>query len=236
MTVPEAEPNLPAAEPDTEPTQSALPVASKKKKTNWKTQRDIPFHATITLLTPVRILPEQPGQAQIMLAGEPHTVEVVGYARDQLQDVSADQMMVARLWFRTSEGYVEQLQLTHLRPVKEGEGSTEQPTFSVGGRIQSINTEEGYLVISVEPNKDGLLQNPFVVEVWATLEQLEKGYIKVGRTILASGQYRPGSARLVAKRIIGIRIGERPPKTVSDQAENVANDLVAEPESEIQTE
>jgi len=76
-------------------------------------------------------------------------------------------MYALQFWFRTPEGYVEDLQLAHIHPVKgEAKAKPDQvvkPLFEIGARLKEVNREEGFVVVEVEPNDTGLLRESFQI-------------------------------------------------------------------------
>lgn len=190
----------------------------RQKRSRKKTNRFIPFHAVISVNSPVRLLSDPVEHAEIQIAGETLTVPLKRTIHAPLPEVVPDQAYHLRLWFRTPEGFVDQLHLSTLGTLREGKDPSQPPTFQVAGRVQEINRDEGYLVIGIEPNAKGILEEPFSVQIWAALEQLERRDLKPGRTLMVDGTYRPGSGRLIARRITAVRVGERPKVNEDDTA------------------
>ncbi|MBB5236298.1 hypothetical protein [Deinococcus budaensis] len=190
---------------DLPPDSSSSPAAGKRKKKPFM----VPFHALLKLRSPLRVVASG---VEVLVGTTPTVVRVTDQVRERLQAQSPEpeQMYALQFWFRTPEGYVEDLQLAHFHPPKEAKakpGQVLKPLFEIGARLKEVNREEGFVVVEVEPNDTGLLRESFDVQVWAALELLEK-LPRPGRTLLVYGEYRPQSGRLVATRFTPLHVGK----------------------------
>lgn len=191
---------------DLPPDSSSSPAAGKRKKKPFM----VPFHALLKLRSPLRVVASG---VEVLVGTTPTVVKVTDQVRERLQEQppEPEQTYALQFWFRTPEGYVEDLQLAHFHPAKEpGKDKPDKvikPLFEIGARLKEVNREEGFVVVEVEPNDTGLLRESFDVQVWAALELLEKTP-RPGRTLLVYGEYRPQSGRLVATRFTPLHVGK----------------------------
>ena len=197
-------------------TEAASPTPeTPPSKANPRAPYVVPFHAYIKLFSPVKLLED--GQAEILLGGHPVTLPVAASQRERLQGQLpvAGQIYFVRLWFRTVEGAVTDVELGGFVLPREGETVSEADQqkleFQIGGRIAAVNKEEGSVTLKIEPHSEGALQEPFSIEVWASLD-LMKQLQGIGRTMIFTGEYRPGSGRLVVKAIKPQLVGKVPKK------------------------
>jgi len=183
---------------------AATPPKPQKKRRKYP----IHFHASLRWDSPLRMVPSG---VELHLGETTLTVGMTEQVGRMLQEQppEAGRPSTVLLWFRTPEGYVQELELAKVMPIKEPQAAS-KPQFSVGGRLKDVNRDEGFLVVVVEPNKQGALTEPFQVHIWAALDLLEK-LPKVGRTLVVTGEYRPQSGRLVAARATPVHIAA--PKT-----------------------
>ncbi|AXH00517.1 hypothetical protein DVJ83_15155 (plasmid) [Deinococcus wulumuqiensis] len=179
----------------------------------------VPFHAVIKLFSTVKLLEGE--QAEIVLGGEKVTLPIAASQLERVRGNSPqpDQTHSIRLWFRTAEGTVTELQFAGLALLdeKQAKGAADRkPEFQIAGRIEAVNKDEGTVTLKIEPNSITDLQEAFFVEVWASLELLEK-LQRPGRTMLFDGEYRPGSGRLVVTRVTPKLVGKLPEKKVQTE-------------------
>ena len=214
-------------------TDPSSPVSeSQPSKTNPRAPYVVPFHAFIKLFSTVKLLDD--GQAEILLGGHPLTLPVAASQRERLQSQSPlpEQIYLVRLWFRTVEGVVTDVELGGFVLPREGtvpsEADQQKLEFQIGGRIAAVNKEEGSLTLKIEPHSQGALQEPFTVEVWASLDLMAQ-LQGVGRTMLLTGEYRPGSGRLVVKTDKAQLVGKVPKKKAKkyEQAQSKAQESEA---------
>ncbi len=74
------------------------------------------------------------------------------------------------------------------------------PGFYALGRLETVNLEEGSLELTILPNPEGSLTEPFTLTIWAGLEVLE-ALPEPGAGVRIRGELRPRSLRLVAHEI-----------------------------------
>ncbi|MEW6422591.1 MAG: hypothetical protein AB1511_12830 [Deinococcota bacterium] len=197
--------------PAAEVAAATLPKQQKKRR-----KYPIHFHASLRWDSPIRVVPSG---VELHLGGTSITVGVTEQVRRTLQEQPPElgRPSTVLLWFRTPEGYVQELELAKVMTATGPEAAS-KPQFSVGGRLKAVNREEGFLIVEVEPNKQGVLAEAFPVHIWAALDLLEK-LPKVGRTLVVTGEYRPQSGRLVATRCTPVHIGApKSPPVASPQA------------------
>lgn len=211
-------------------TEAVSPVPeSQPSKPHPRPPHVVPFHAYIKLFTPVTLLDD--GQAEILLGGHPLTLPVAASQLERLRSNPpvAGQIHLVRLWFRTLEGAVTDVELGGFVVPREGETVSEADQqkleFQIGGRIVAVNKEEGSLTLKIEPHSQGALQEPFSIEVWASLD-LMKQLQGIGRTMIFTGEYRPGSGRLVVKTVKAQLVGKVPKKKAKkfEQAQSKAQE------------
>lgn len=195
--------------------QPASSPSADPQKRKARNPYIVPFHAVIKMFSTVKLLDED--QAEIVLNGHRLTLPI---AASQLERVRKNpqepgQTYYVWLWFRTAEGLVVDVELGGFSPPREDQlkeiSDTKKIGFQVAGRVEAVNKDEGFLTMEIKPNSVGNLQEPFFVEIWAALELLEKVQ-RVGRTMIISGEYRPGSGRLVAQDMKPKSVGKSPEK------------------------
>lgn len=204
---------------NTSMTDQAPPSAEQPTKKARKPYF-VPFFAVIKVFSTVKLLDDD--RAEIMLGGQQLTLPIAVSQREQVRatPLQAGEIKFVRLWFRTIEGSVTDLELAGFSPLKEGEGDLDKkPQFEIAGRIEAVNKEEGTVMLKIEPNSVTALGQAFTVEVWSSLELLEK-VKRPGRTMIFGGEYRPGSGRLVVTSVKPKLVGQTQKKseaTTNDQ-------------------
>ncbi len=149
---------------------------SSRSATSPRKPYVVPFHAVIKLFSPVKLLDE--ARAEIVLNGEKVVLPIASSQREQIKNqlLEPEQIYLARLWFRTTEGIVTNVELAGFNLPREGQAKdtmNDKPLFQIAGRIEVINKEEGSITLKIEPNPTGDLQEAFSAEAWAALELLE---------------------------------------------------------------
>lgn len=202
---------------DLPPPAAEVAAATPPKHQKKRRKYPIHFHASLRWDSPIRVVPSG---VELHLGGTAFTVGVTEQVGRTLQEQppEAGHPYTVLLWFRTPEGYVQELELAKVTPT-QGPEAASKPQFSVGARLKAVNRDEGFLIAEVELNKRGALMEPFEVHIWAALALLER-LPKVGRTVVVTGEYRPQSGRLVATRCKPVHIAAPknppapPPQTV----------------------
>lgn len=195
----------------------------------------IPFHAAIHLYSSIKFLDNE--QAEVIWNGQPMVFPIAESQREKMKNNPPEEgkTYFIQLWFRTTEGVVNDLHLGSYSPAKEEKlkGLTEQKVldFQIGGRIEAVDKEEGKVTLNIEPNRKGNLTEAFSVEVWMALDLME-GLQRVGRTMQFQGEYRPGSGRLVVKKVLPQMIGERPQQPKGKPWKKKSKKVKTEPETE----
>lgn len=185
------------------------PVKKSAGKAKSKASRPVHFHAGIWAYSKVQLLADH--KVQVELDGQNQILPIVPAQVEKVlqQPLKPDQVYGVALWFRTVDEQVTNLQLAGLFAVKpKKDGNSTRPTFDIAGRLEAVDKEEGLIKLKIETNPNGKLQETFVVDIWVPLELMEK-LPKVGKTVVALGEYRVGSGRLVAKTVFPKKFGEK---------------------------
>lgn len=195
----------------------------------------VPFHAAIHLYSPVKVLNDE--QAEVIWNGQAMVFPIAESQREKIKTIPPEEGKIyfVQLWFRTAEGVATDLMLGSVLPAKEEkvQALTEQKflDFQIGGRIEAVDREEGKVTLKIEPNRKGHLTEAFSVEVWMALDLMDK-LQRVGRTMQFQGEYRPGSGRLVVKKVLPQLIGERPERPRGKPWKKKQKKVPAEAETE----
>ncbi|WP_152640278.1 hypothetical protein [Thermus filiformis] len=82
--------------------------------------------------------------------------------------------------------------------LKEGEEA--KPGFQARGRLLEVNRDDGYLLLEIRPNPQGILKRPFTLTVFASLALMD-GLPPVGSGVYLEGDVRLATGRLVARKV-----------------------------------
>lgn len=195
-------------QPKTQPKIKAQTQAKTKTKT--KAPRPVYFHAYIHLRSQVELL--EGGRVQVELGGQPQVLPIAANQVEKVFQKSShpEQIYLLSLWFRTADEHVTNVEVAGFIETKVTEGEeVKKPTFHIAGRLEAANQEEGVVKIKIETNPNGKLKEAFVVDVWVALELMKK-LPPIGETLVAVGEYRPSSGRLIAKAIFAKKLGKQP--------------------------
>ena len=113
-----------------------------------------------------------------------------------------------KLWPRTDGGRVTLLELGKYKPLISAAPKLGFQ-FIAAGRLVRVDSEEGWLEINIEPNNQGVMQDAFALQVWASLDAL-KTLPRKSRTFRLEGEYRPQSQRLIMQRSKSCVVGQLP--------------------------
>ena len=131
---------------------------------------------------------------------------------------AADQLLQVELWPRTDGGRVTLLELGKYRPIISAAPKLGFQ-FIAAGRLVRVDSEEGSLEINIEPNDQGIMQEAFALQVWASLDAL-KTLPRKSKTFRLEGEYRPQSQRLIMQHAKGCAVGQLPKAVPAVAAES----------------
>ncbi|TSA81443.1 hypothetical protein FNU79_15040 [Deinococcus detaillensis] len=181
-------------------TPAEQPQAQKPRKPFF-----LPFFASIHAQGFLQLSEE----GATLTVGDKTVALLVSAGRRQAFEMAppaADQLLQVELWPRTDGGRVSLLELGKYKPI-----SSEAPKlgfhFIAAGRLISVDSEEGYLEVNIEPNDKGVMQEAFALQVWASLDAL-KTLPRKSKTFRLEGEYRPQSQRLVMKNAKMCAVGK----------------------------